>query len=234
MVASGARHRQAGRTNTHTVVMLVIYGMVLVGATLAGTELLALVRSFTQRLDVEAVRSMVLRYHVDFQALPGDDPRAAARWGRSPAGTLEAGGAVVDRTGNGRWDGRLLEPGHETAEPYAAWEDLRAAGLWEPTEEQTARVGLGRVPPNRFGGVMTFASDVLGLRTAVCLTQVPADRAGAMDRALDDGDPAAGQVRAARPAEGWTTPLRNQSLRVDGLSFDQPGTLLLCASVDPL
>lgn len=225
-------HRQAGSSDSQVALLALLLGLFVIGIGVGGTELLAVVRGFTARMDVEAVRTMVLRYRADFNALPGDDPRAADRWQRPPAGTLLEGGHLADRTGNGRWDGRFMEPGHELAEAYAAWSDLEAAGLWVPAEEQTGRVGLGRVPRNAFGGVMVFGSDVLGLRNAVCLTQVPGDRAAAIDARLDDGVAETGEVRLAVPDSGWTTPLFNQSLRQTGLSFDPESEMLVCAEVD--
>lgn len=222
------------RGKTELVIGALLFGAMAVGIALAGEPLLAAVKTFMLRRDIEAVQVMVLTYRTTFHRLPGDDIDAPDRWHhRPPARTVTGTGRILDLGGNGRLDGVFLEPGNANAEGYAAWRDLAAAGLWSQDPAQMAEVGLGRVPRHRLGGLSGFAEGLFdGLGPAYCLAGLPGTAARAIDRGMDDGAADTGAVRAAWLPPGWQPPILNQSLRTEGLPFDRDAGVLVCVALD--
>lgn len=221
------------RGKTETTVVIVFVGLIAAAVAVAGLPLIDAVKTFMMRRDVESVRAMVLTYRSLYGRLPGDDRAAAARWGARPAAvTVTEDGGIRDLGDNGRFDGAFLEPGNANAEAYAAWADLFRAGLWSQDPADMPAVGLGRLPHHRFGGPSGFADGLLGLGPSLCLADLPGAAAASLDRALDDGDPARGAVRAALLPQAWTPPVLNQSLRHDGVPFDRDAGVLACVALD--
>ncbi|WP_404382259.1 hypothetical protein [Caenispirillum salinarum] len=219
------RRRQAGRTNTHTAVLVLIVGLLMVAVAWSGQDLYRAAQAFMTRQDIESVRSMVLRYHHRWNALPGDDPRAAARWGLPPPLTPAAGGASRDTTGNGRIDGPVLALVDVRTEGHMAWRHLEAGGSgWDGA---WGRVGFARTPVNRYGGLMALTSGAFGLDgAALCLTSVPAEAARRLDARLDDGAAETGRVRAGAPDA-------NGTLRRAALPLGEDRATVLCVGVAP-
>lgn len=72
------------------------------------------------------------------------------------------------------------------------WNDLRDANLFQGSGTEN--------PRNVFGGTMVAGSTsatTAGLaKNAICMSAVPSDSAGSIDRASDDGDPTRGDIHA--------------------------------------
>lgn len=222
---TAAHARQAGRSTTHTAVLVLVIGAAMAAVVWAGEDLHEAARDLMTRRDIETVRTLVLRYDAAWSALPGDDPRAAARWGLPPA--------LAGRSGDGRVDGPLLDLVNTETESHLAWRHLAAAGMgWTGA---WGRVGFADAPLNRYGGAMGLVSGAFGLKAALCLTNLPAGTARRLDAALDDGDARTGAVRAGVAAHDVADERAegNRTLRMSGLPSEERRAVTLCVEITP-
>jgi hypothetical protein len=186
------RRSQAGLTLIELSLILVIVGLLLGGVFIAH-ELVNSAKVKHLAGDFVAVPTYLYAYQDTYRALPGDDGAAAARL---------PGAAVPPPTlaGNGRIDA----PWNSTNardESRLFWQHLRLAGLAiGPVSLEDA----GFTPRNAFGGALGFSSaspaqlQVAGMRGdyQMCSAGIPGRYVVAVDRSLDDGEPATGMVRA--------------------------------------
>ena len=183
------KNGQTGFTLVEIAIVLVIIGLLL-GGILKGQEMITQAKIKNVVNDFNGITAAMNSYQDRYRALPGDDLGAAARW----AGSVSGGG-------NGQFTGLYNAASKAT---YAAtdesnlfWWHLRLAGFVAgATSGQTA----GQQPNNAANGIMGVetgsATTGLGFTSnIVCSSNLPDKIAIAVDTQMDDGSPAAGQVR---------------------------------------
>lgn len=185
--------RQQGFTLVEIAVVLVIIGLLL-GGILKGQELINSAKVKNVIGDFRNTATYIYAYQDRFRALPGDDPAAVRH--------LCSGGGACTVAGNGNgvingsWDA-----GADT-ESVHLWQHLRLAGL---ATGSTDTADSGFLPRNALGGRLGVqrGGSVLGLpgSVVVCSDNVPGKLVTPLDIALDDGDPAAGSLRAGTPGD---------------------------------
>lgn len=171
---------QTGFTLIEVAIVLVIIGLLL-GGVLKGQELIEQAKIKNVINDINGTTAAFYSYQDRFNALPGDDFRAAARW---PAGALGAGAATA---GNG--DGIVAGTFESTAvgaEVRLFWQHLRLAGFAKGSLA-TGPVSQTQ-PQNKFGGQLGVQTTAMGLSgLLICESNLPAKTAEAVDSQLDDG-----------------------------------------------
>lgn len=189
----GRSHEQAGFGLIELITTIVILGVLFI-MTLRGSEIVTTMRAFVTSRQIEQYFALIQAYREEYGgALPGDDPRARGRFRREPAlGML--GGSLIDETGNERIDGRLSDYSSPDGEQFAAWRDLRYAGMLKGDPRYQ---GAAAMPDNVFGGVFGFDVGNLGqTSTSLCTTKVPGRAAEMIDQRLDDGQASSGKIVA--------------------------------------
>lgn len=187
------RKAQAGFTLVEIAIVLLVVGLLL-GGVMKGQALIdsAKVKNLAQ--DLRTVPAMIHAYQDRFRALPGDDPAAVRHLcdGASTCTVVGNGNGVI----NGDWDAGI------DAESARLWQHLRLAGL---ATGSTDPADAGFLPRNALGGRLGVqrGGSVLGLpgSIVVCSENVPGKLVTQLDIALDDGDPAAGSLRAGTPGD---------------------------------
>ncbi|HUY69186.1 MAG TPA: prepilin-type N-terminal cleavage/methylation domain-containing protein [Alphaproteobacteria bacterium] len=174
--------RAAGFTLVELSIVLVIIGLI-IGGVLTGQQIIQNARITRALNDVQAYEAQFQTYQQNFGALPGDDASAVTRFLN-----------VAPANGNG--DGTLqgtFDSATATDESRLVWADLRAASLVKNQVPITAQ------PPNPFDGIYGFQNGAFGgvfTTTVLCLNDVPAAAAQAIDTRLDDGNSNAGAIQA--------------------------------------
>ncbi|MDX2223256.1 MAG: hypothetical protein SFV21_10930 [Rhodospirillaceae bacterium] len=186
-------HRARGFSIIEMATAIILLGIVFV-MTLKGRELVQTGRAFSVGYQMEQYLSRIQLYEAGYANLPGDDPTAPLRFGR-PAATYFMNSLIVSEAGDGELDGRLGDTLSANGEHFMAWRDLRFAGLLEGDPELA---GASAMPENPFGGVFGFDQGNLGQQPpgSLCATRVPGAAAETIDRRLDDGAIATGEVVA--------------------------------------
>lgn len=167
--------------------MLVAGGFYMIVGT-AGQRMVDTVQGFKTRQQMTAILTAVTVYRARFNALPGDDARATARWGLPPAEPAIA-------LGNGTIDGPLFDLTRPETEAIRAWSHLRAAGR---IDGDPGLIGIGALPAAPLGGRFAFAGRAFGMTNVLCVSGVPGTWAAESDNTLDDGYPDIGTLRAGR------------------------------------
>lgn len=192
-----SRKGQAGFTLVEIAIVLVIIGLLL-GGVLKGQELIEQSKIKRTVNDFNSITAAIYTYQDRYNALPGDDPNAAARW--TTLGTA----AYAASNGNG---GSTYAPATlanvlagGANESGNAWQHLRAAGLVNGDLSTAALSQLPEKTPfgSNYGiglGVTAFG---FGVVPAFCAS-LPSKAAETLDRQLDDGNPATGNIRANAP-----------------------------------
>ena len=193
MKANNKSLTESGFTLVEIAIVLVIIGLLL-GGILKGQEMITQAKIKNIINDFNGVTAAVNSYQDRYRAMPGDDATAATRWASQ--------GAVA---GNG--DGILgVGPGTTckynavvTAVPVAAqecnlfWWHLRLAGF---VPGAVIGNGVGIQPPNAVNGIIGVQQGGLGFTSnIVCSSNLPDKIAIAVDTQMDDGTPAAGEIR---------------------------------------
>lgn len=191
-------HGQRGISLVEIALTLVIVALVLAGV-LAGREMITQSQAKAVASDFNSLIAAYVSYQDRYNALPGDDPRAAVRWASQGA-----------RSGTG--DG-FISGTYEAAPPAASalqsfvidssegeslnsWWHLRLAGF-VPRASGTA--SMAAQPLNAFAGIVGVQMNGAGLAGfTLCQANLPGKIAGAVDAQLDDLRPATGQMRGLR------------------------------------
>lgn len=168
--------RQSGFTLIEIAIVMVIIGLLL-GGVLKGQEMITNARIKNVTNDFEGISAAIFSYQDRYNALPGDDPNAAARWGTGVIATMGDGviaGAYTDAV--------------NTIETGILWEHLHESGLITGT-------GLNH-PVAAFGGLVGVETNAFGLGgTTVCMNGIEAQHAEIIDTQLDDGISNTGDVQ---------------------------------------
>lgn len=200
--------RQTGFTLVELAIVLVIIGLLL-GGILKGQELInsAKVKNLIQ--DFRSVPLFLDSYRDKFRALPGDD--ANARRHLCP-------GAAAECTTNGNGDGQIGGVWNDAAgsEAFLFWQHVRMANL---VNGVTDPADPGYAPRNAEGGRIGVQSSngasPLGVPGShvMCSAAISGRFVRQIDLAIDDGEPATGNLRAGTQgaagltAVGAETPL---------------------------
>lgn len=161
--------KQTGFTLIEIAIVLVIIGLLL-GGVLKGQELITNSKIKRTANDFNGISAGIFSYMDRYNALPGDDPNALARWG----------GAVVSGNGNGLIGGGAFA-GNTNNESRQVWVHLRESGLVS---------GSGTALPNHaFGGRIGVQDTPVATLTgnAICMQDIQGKVAEILDLQLDDG-----------------------------------------------
>jgi hypothetical protein len=222
------RHAQAGFTLAEIAVVAVLIGL-LAGGVVAG-------RSFVTQARIKLVVNQfnglhaAHAYYVDrYAALPGDDPRAAARWtagAKNGTGDGVLSGLYSDPPPGG--DPLAMTVDAAQGETLNYWWHLRLAELAPlPPPDVT----LVAQPLNPFGGVIGVQSNAMGFPVpSICQANLPGEVAIGVDSQLDELSPARGVVRGRRQ----TAPNQQlaDTLAITDYSEGDDNQYVLCRRLD--
>jgi type II secretory pathway pseudopilin PulG len=176
-----------GFTLAELSIVLVTIGLI-IGGVLTGQQIIQNARVTNALNAIQAYEAQFQTYVQNYGALPGDDPAAPTRFSTAtPPG---------NRNGDGVLQG-FFDTTNSAEETRLLWADLRAAGLVK--NQIGAGITTAIQPPNPFNGIYGFQNGAFNgaFNTIVlCLNNVPASAAQAIDSRLDDGVPNAGSVQA--------------------------------------
>lgn len=165
--------------------------------------------------DLEQIQSAVRSYKGRYGALPGDDPRAASRWPGTPAGdgngVLSVPSSVQPQYSNGV---------SGLAETSLFWLHLRLAGFIPGDPALSGATHPPILAGSASLGLQAGAVGHLGI--ALCLGNVRGAMAEVLDLRLDDGQPAAGVVRAG------------STLRSASVQYSATATYTVCTAMSEL
>jgi len=179
--------KQTGFTLIEIAIVLVIIGLLL-GGVLKGQELITNSKIKRTANDFNGISAGIFSYMDRYNALPGDDDNAAARWG----------GAVVSGDGDGLIESTAFN-GNTNVESRQAWVHLRASGLVSgsgtalPNHEFGGRIGVEETPA---GTGMTG--------NASCMQDIQGKIAEILDLQLDDGVGNNGEMQNASGVAAYT------------------------------
>jgi hypothetical protein len=180
-----------------TAIVLVILGL-LVGAFLAGQELIVNARKQFLIGKMDAIKVAYLGFIDRFRELPGDYRHASINI-KDLAAVCTSGAGNGNGNGNGR-----IEFAGQPHENLLVWEHLSKAGLIEGDFVCDTTAGPKTSPSNAYGSWFNLQFDASyqgsnGTASRHNLNtghQVPSNVLAAIDRSIDDGNPNTGAFRA--------------------------------------
>jgi len=167
---------QSGFTLIEIAIVMVIIGLLL-GGVLKGQEMITNARIKNVVNDYQGISAAIFSYQDRYNAIPGDDSNAVARWG---VGT-------VDGDGDGVITG-VYTLAANTDESGNIWDHLHLSNLIGGT-------GLTH-PTVAFGGVVGIENIAILGGTAICMNGIQARHAEIIDTQLDDGLIDSGDIQA--------------------------------------
>lgn len=213
--------KQSGFTLIEIAIVLVVIGLLL-GGVLKGTELIENSKVRKAITSIDGIKAGYFSYQERYGRTPGDD---------GPLATLQARGGnwtTVPNAGNN--NGALVVNLNQTfnggGENQEFWMHLRAAGYL--TGDQTL-TGAASLPRNAFGGLTGITTATMGnglTGNKICYSQVPGKAAAAIDTQVDDGNGAAGSIRATLATAGQNTAPTNAALAAP---YSEDSVYTLCA-----
>lgn len=189
-------NKQTGFTLIELAIVLVIIGLLL-GGVLRGQELINSARVKSLIRDFQNTQVFLYGYQDRFRALPGDDAGVLGRG--FPAGVAAGpAGTIGNGQINGAWNSVTA-----TDESNLFWQHVRMAGF----APGTIVPGAGILPTNANGGPIGIESIGDGFAQivdavpftgsfAICTTGILGRDVIDLDTQLDDGNTAAGILRA--------------------------------------
>ncbi|MEO5368103.1 MAG: prepilin-type N-terminal cleavage/methylation domain-containing protein [Magnetococcus sp. WYHC-3] len=188
------RTKEQGFTLVEIAIVLIIIGLLL-GGVLKGQAMIDNGRVKRIGSDHNGVTAAVNAYRDQYLAVPGDDPRAVARW--ASVTTNGNGTGLVD----GAWDSTT-----NTDETRTIWAMLRNADLITgPTAGNTSFAQ----PANAFGGIIGVESNrYVNSGLEICQSSIAGAVATIVDTQFDDGNGTTGSIRVnsdAAATAGETT-----------------------------
>lgn len=182
--------KRAGFTLVELSIVLVIIGLI-IGGVLTGRQIIENAEITNAINSVQAYQAQFQTYVQNYGALPGDDSNASTRF--STLSTTGGGNG----NGNGTLEGTFDDvTSNSKAETRLVWADLRAAGL---VKNQVSDASSTAQPTNPFNGIFGFQHGAFGTAmtsNVICLNNVPAAAAQAIDSRLDDGSSNSGSIQA--------------------------------------
>jgi len=174
---------QRGFTLIEISIVLVIIGLLL-GGVLKGRELIENAKIKRVSNDFNGIAAAVYSYLDRYNAIPGDDSRAATRW---PVNTNGIAAAASSGNNDGVLDGDLAANTGEIAE---MWDHLRRANLLGGGSGKTA-------PLHAFGGTIQVGQSLSGFSgPVICMEGIAGNVAEIVDIQSDDGSPATGNFHS--------------------------------------
>ncbi len=185
--------REKGFTLVELAIVMVIIGLML-GAVLKGQSMIDNARQKRLISDLQGITAAYYSYLDMYNALPGDDPSANARWS-----------GVADGSGNGRIGGAELTPDGESLE---AWQALRSARLISGDPAATGAAALPRHPYGGRVGIGDFNfQGTIGWGNRIFVDNLSGTVASLIDLKLDDGVWDSGDIRGSAAYTGATIDL---------------------------
>ena len=209
-----SRKSEAGFTLVELAIVMIIIGL-LIGGILKGQELIANAQIKATISQIQALQSAITTFRDKYSAMPGDMTNPTTRLPNCTAAPCSA-------AGNG--NGRVEIPGlgsvpTNSQEGAVAFSQLAASGLITGVEAGSSIIAFGQMLPEaKIGGGFWLgytatgnaSGGLTGLRTGHYLVfngsvqnvgsvtgSLNPNQAAQIDRALDDGNPATGDIRVA-------------------------------------
>jgi prepilin-type N-terminal cleavage/methylation domain-containing protein len=193
MKANNKGLTESGFTLVEIAIVLVIIGLLL-GGILKGQEMITQAKIKNVINDFNGVTAAVNSYQDRYRALPGDDATADVRWSTQGAVKGNGDGALA-----GVYNFVPAGTPTTTQESNLFWWHLRLGGFVPGAV--TAGLAAGLQPPNATNGIIGVQSSIGGTNNLgfssniVCSSNLPDKIAIAVDTQMDDGTPAAGEIR---------------------------------------
>ena len=195
------RNARRAFTLVELSIVLVIIGLI-IGSVLTGQQIIQNARITNAINSIQAYEAQFQTYAQNYGVPPGDDPSATARFPNGNAVGNGGGDGNVGTTTSFNSPSSVSGDALNTAgESRLVWSHLRAAGL---VKNQISSGNNAVQPPNPFGGLFGFQTGAFTTLTGtvLCLNNVPADAAQAIDTRLDDGIANKGNIQANTTGSG--------------------------------
>lgn len=177
-----AKKPQQGFTLVEIAIVLIIIGLLLGGA-IKGQELIANAEIKRIKDDYTKISAAMYAYRDRYAALPGDDNRAAARFG-------------LGNNKNGSGNGQIASGWNSSTnnqESRLFWLHLREADyLSQDGQDQ---------PRHTYGGRIGVQETIATMGRSLCFEALPLDVAKSLDELNDDGNGDSGDIRQSNNAD---------------------------------